>query len=215
MLLKFRLEMNVIIDQNSETAVIELARQHYRREGGVTAPDHQGRPNRIIPAEKFIETTDQALLELLEHHPLLPEAGVEIERLSCKPVASLPETARMGIGSGNNASVQPNSSSEGSVETDEEEDLDDFESGLYLCRWPNGDFSIIKAESRREAVFELDEWAGAEPDWLGWLRPSLRCRLGRALPTIPSISMANLQDPSQRSILCWRCVSFSVTSSNL
>ena len=57
---------------------------------------------------------------------MLLEAGVEIERLSCKPMASLPETARMGIGSGN-ASVQPNSSSEGAVETDEE-DLDDFES---------------------------------------------------------------------------------------
>jgi hypothetical protein len=57
------------------------------------------------------------------HHPLLPEAGVEIERLSCKPVASLPETARMGIGSGN-TSVPPNSSSEDAVETDDEEDLD-------------------------------------------------------------------------------------------
>jgi len=55
MLLKFRLEMGVIIDQDSETAVTELARQQYRREE---------RPNRI-PAEKFIETTDQALLELL------------------------------------------------------------------------------------------------------------------------------------------------------
>jgi hypothetical protein len=33
MLLKFRLEMDVIIDQDSETAVIELARQHYRPRG--------------------------------------------------------------------------------------------------------------------------------------------------------------------------------------
>jgi len=108
MLLKFRLEMDVIIDQDSETAVIELARQHYRRDGGVTALGRHGSPTRV-PAEKFIEGTDQALLELLEHHPLLPEAGVEIERLSCRPVASLPETARMGVGS-SDASVQPNSS---------------------------------------------------------------------------------------------------------
>jgi hypothetical protein len=70
MLLKFRLEMDVIIDQDSETAAIELARQHYRLEGGVTAPDHHGRPNRI-PAERFIETTDQALLELLERRDAL------------------------------------------------------------------------------------------------------------------------------------------------
>jgi len=47
MLLKFRLEMDVIIDQNSETSVIELAREQYRREGEVTAPGRHGRPNRI------------------------------------------------------------------------------------------------------------------------------------------------------------------------
>ena len=93
MLLKFRLEMDVIIDQNSETAVIELARQQYRREGEVTAPGRHGRPNRV-KAEKFIDGIDQALLELLERHPLLPEVGIEIQRSSCRPLASLPEIAR-------------------------------------------------------------------------------------------------------------------------
>src|SRR5688572_29028582 len=58
MLLKFRLEMDVIIDQNSETAVIELARRHYRREGEVTAPSRHGRPHRV-KAEKFIDGIDQ------------------------------------------------------------------------------------------------------------------------------------------------------------
>jgi hypothetical protein len=114
MLLKFRLEMDVIIDQDSETAVIELARRHYRREGGVTAPDRNGRPKRV-PAEKFIESIDQALLELLEHHPLLPQAG--IERLSCRPFASLPEIARTAVGS-SNPSVEPDSSSESTAEAD-------------------------------------------------------------------------------------------------
>jgi hypothetical protein len=41
-----------------------------------------------------------------------------------------------------------------------EDDLEEFESGLYLCRWP------IKADTKREAVVQLDEWAGAEPAWL-------------------------------------------------
>src|SRR5437016_2286271 len=163
MLLKFRLEMDVIIDQNSETAVIELARQHYQREGGVTAPNRHGEQRRI-PAEKFIEGIDQALLELLEHHPLLPEAGIEIERFSCRPMASLPDTARTGVGL-SDASVRQDLSAEGAAETDQEEQLDDFESGLYLCRWPNGEFSVVKADSRREAIIELDEWAGAEPAW--------------------------------------------------
>ena len=164
MVLKFRLEMDVIIDQDSETAVIELARQHYRREGEVTAPGRHGRRN-WVKAEKFIDGLDQALLELLERHPLLPEAGIEIERSSCRPLASLPEIAQTGVGL-SDASARPDLSAEGAAETDQEEELDDFESGLYLCRWPNGEFSVVKADSRREAIIELDEWAGAEPAWL-------------------------------------------------
>ena len=97
MLLKYRLEMDVIIDHDSETGVIELARQHHRRDGRVTAPDRHGKQRRV-PAGKFIEGIDQALLELREHHPLLPKAGIEIERLSCRPMASLPETERTGVG---------------------------------------------------------------------------------------------------------------------
>jgi hypothetical protein len=37
---------------------------------------------------------------------------------------------------------------------------------LYLCRWPNGEFSIVKAANKREAIIELDEWAGAQASWL-------------------------------------------------
>ena len=164
MLLKFRLEMDVIIDQDSETAVIELARQHYESEGGVTVPGRYGKPTPVLAVE-FIEGTDQALLELLGHQSLLQEAGVEVERLSCRPIQPLPETAQTGVGL-SDASGQPDLSAEDAAETNEEEELDDFESGLYLCRWPNGDFSVVKADSRREAIFELDEWAGAEPTWL-------------------------------------------------
>ena len=47
-----------------------------------------------------------------------------------------------------------------------EADLEEFETGLYLCRWPNGEFSLVKADDRKDAVVQLDEWAGAEPAWL-------------------------------------------------
>ena len=62
MLLKFRLEMDVILDQDTETAVIELARQHYRREGRSHRPQAAAEARRRVPAEEFIEGTDQALL---------------------------------------------------------------------------------------------------------------------------------------------------------
>lgn len=37
-----------------------------------------------------------------------------------------------------------------------------MKSNPYLCRWPNGDFSIVVAATRQDAVAQLDEWAGAE-----------------------------------------------------
>jgi hypothetical protein len=54
--------------------------------------------------------------------------------------------------------------SESEAEADDE--LDERGEGLYLCRWPNGEFSVVKAESKRDALVQLDEWAGAEPSWL-------------------------------------------------
>jgi hypothetical protein len=33
---------------------------------------------------------------------------------------------------------------------------------IYLCRWPNGEFSIVKAATRSNAIEKLDEWGNAE-----------------------------------------------------
>ena len=33
---------------------------------------------------------------------------------------------------------------------------------LFFCRWPNGDFSIVNAQDREDAVIQLDEWGNAE-----------------------------------------------------
>jgi hypothetical protein len=33
---------------------------------------------------------------------------------------------------------------------------------MYVCRWPNGDFSIVSAPTREDAVILLDEWGNAE-----------------------------------------------------
>lgn len=32
----------------------------------------------------------------------------------------------------------------------------------YLCRWPNGDFSIVSARTKADAIEMLDEWGNAE-----------------------------------------------------
>jgi len=33
---------------------------------------------------------------------------------------------------------------------------------IFLCRWPNGDFSIVGAQDQDDAIIQLDEWANAE-----------------------------------------------------
>jgi hypothetical protein len=33
---------------------------------------------------------------------------------------------------------------------------------IYLCRWPNGEFSIVSAVTQDDAIVMLDEWGNAE-----------------------------------------------------
>jgi hypothetical protein len=33
---------------------------------------------------------------------------------------------------------------------------------MYLCRWPNGDCSVVSARTKSEAIELLDEWGNAE-----------------------------------------------------
>jgi hypothetical protein len=33
---------------------------------------------------------------------------------------------------------------------------------IYLCRWPNGEFSLVSAKTKDDAIEMLDEWGNAE-----------------------------------------------------
>ena len=37
---------------------------------------------------------------------------------------------------------------------------------MYLCRWPNGDFSIVSAANKDDAIVLLDEWGDADQAFL-------------------------------------------------
>jgi hypothetical protein len=159
----FKLEIDVVLDTNAAPRVIEVARQCY---AGAIATSVDGRGvTRTVPAEEFIDGIDDALMELVERNPLLANTRIEVERISCSTDAA---SSTAGLGCEIWGPYERNDSTEARPPEDDEvdSDLDDFETGLYLCRWPNGDFSLVKADSRRQAVMQLDEWAGAEPDWL-------------------------------------------------
>ena len=44
------------------------------------------------------------------------------------------------------------------AEDEFDEDLDGLDSPALLCRWPNGEFSIVTGTTKREAIINLDEW---------------------------------------------------------
>jgi len=41
---------------------------------------------------------------------------------------------------------------------------------VFLCRWPNGDCSIVSARNKDDAIFALDEVGSARPEWLRPIR---------------------------------------------
>ncbi len=132
------------------------------RGSGSLVDGRRGRSS-ALPQEQFINEIDDALIELLERNPLLSEAGVEIDRVSCGSVATGLEAEQQRIKGRDEKAL-----TDRALDTRNKLLMksDDFESGLYLCRWPNGEFSVVKADTKREAILQLDEWAGAEPAWL-------------------------------------------------
>ncbi len=161
---KFRLELDIAIDGNAAVSVIEAARRCYMAEGTMTTVDKSGCES-TLPAEAFIDGIEDALMELMERNPLLANERLEIQRVACKPASAWPETELLA--DPNPESPELCTPADDLLENDEtEDDLEDFETGLYLCRWPNGEFSLVKADNKKDAVVQLDEWAGTEPAWL-------------------------------------------------
>jgi hypothetical protein len=86
-------------------------------------------------------------MDLIEGNPFFEQAGIVVDSVSCRREDGPP--------------IEPDE-----PEIALEDELDEEDSGVYVCRWPNGDFSIVMAGSKREAIIALDEWDAADPSWL-------------------------------------------------
>lgn len=143
MVSRYRLEIDVVVNEGN--GVIDVARRAHNAHGGASAlVDGE---ERMIPADQFIGCTEQALMELVEGNPLFEKARIDVDRVSCRREDITPQQLE-----------EP--------EVPLEDELDEEDSGVYLCRWPNGDFSIVMANTKREAITALDEWDAARPSWL-------------------------------------------------
>jgi hypothetical protein len=150
MMKKLKLEFEVLVDEAYESKLIEAARRIYNDRGGATEVLNDGN-SRPIPDTEFIAGTPAAVIQLLECSPLIENSGVEFR-----------DTSWTDLGY-----EEPEQPASETVEVEEEEetevDLEAFETGCYLYRWPNGECSIVRAENRNDAVFLLDEWDDADP----------------------------------------------------
>jgi hypothetical protein len=158
-----KVEVEVTFDESVEQRLIQIAREHYCEVGKATAPlDDKGDRWREIPAEEFIPDAVAAIIELIGANDLLEEAGVEVTAVSVREPwreRSRPQE--------DSKAVPPAAEQQGGLsQATNEPHLDEFETGVYLCRWPNGDFSLVTANTRREALVALDEWGGAHPTQL-------------------------------------------------
>ena len=172
---KFRLELDVVLDADMAALVIQTARQHYSIEGGVDTVDENG-VGRTLSADEFIDEIEDGLMELVQRNPLLTNTNVEIERMACRSVPATSEPGLFAVAEPEASEARATGEHEATLVTGETKaDLEEFETGLYLCRWPNGEFSLVKADDRKDAVVQLDEWAGNRTV----LAPSARNMHGR------------------------------------
>jgi hypothetical protein len=69
---------------------------------------------------------------------------------------------------------------------------------IYLCRWPNGEFSIVSARTKSAAIEMLDEWGNAEQ---AFLTPMPDCMFDFRLDDDGEIELAEIGEATQDCIM--------------
>ena len=82
---------------------------------------------------------------------------------------------------------------------------------VFLCRWPNGDFSIVAARNREDAIFELDEWDNAE---LAQIWKMEKCMVDFTLNDLGRIELSQLGQQTRDEIMekCYPDLEKTLTS---
>jgi hypothetical protein len=69
---------------------------------------------------------------------------------------------------------------------------------IYLCRWPNGEFSVVAAKTKGDAIVMLDEWRNAEQ---ASLTRMLDCMFDFRLGDDGQIELANIGESTHDCIM--------------
>ena len=82
---KYRIEIELSIEEGSATRAMELAKDVYRQRGGARTVENG--VEREMSADEFIEGTEAALLELVEGN-LLRLPGLAISHENCRQITA-------------------------------------------------------------------------------------------------------------------------------
>lgn len=157
----FKVELEIVLTDEQQRRVVEAARHAYSN-GPASTQEDDG-TMREIPVEEFVDGPVAALMEIVRQNKILDDIGIDVDKVSCKNPDY--EPASEDLEAEQSQRELPEMDEDDFADEDENE-LDDWAGGLYLCRWPNGEFSVVKAENKRDAIIQLDEWAGAHTSWL-------------------------------------------------
>jgi hypothetical protein len=153
----YELELKIILTDEQQEKLMEAARRVYAV--GSPSVRYEGETSRELSPEEFIDGPVSALMYVIEQNAILDELDIRADEVSYTDPDY--EAADEDPATGEFEEADSEAATSVADSTDDEE-LDEWGEGLYLCRWPNGDFSVVKADSKRDALVQLDEWAGAE-----------------------------------------------------
>jgi hypothetical protein len=150
-----------------------------------------------------ITSVQECIAEILQANPLLDQLGMEIiastvgEEETATGVDDLPP---LDLAVDDPRHLEPVEADDS--EEDGEDPLDEFNNaGTFLCRWPNGDCSVLAAITKRDAIVQLDEWGAAEPHML---HPFERCMLDFELTESGDLQLTEI-DEETRDIVYEAC----------
>jgi hypothetical protein len=155
----YTLELKFVLTDEQQEKIVEAAQRVYA--AGSPSIAYEGETARELSAEEFVEGPGGALLHLIDQNTFLEELDIRPDEVShTDPDYEAVDDDEFAD------ELEDDSRPTVTGSSADEDDLDEWAEGLYLCRWPNGEFSLVKADSKRDALVQLDEWAGAEAEWL-------------------------------------------------
>ncbi len=135
----FKLELTFVLTEEQQQKLVDSARLLYAKEP--PAFEFEGHHlGREVSADEAITNAASALTYVAYQNAVLEELDIQAEEIFCTDP-----------GSENTRADESHSAeliaSGGAADSETiEDEMDEWDHGLCLCRWPNGEFAIVNAE---------------------------------------------------------------------